>query len=600
MKKKQRSDFLRDIGGCPAAMWHGWMRQAVKADFRDGPGSVYASDYTGPTILIMYGGGETNLCNLHHRKLAEEAAGHLWKTHHKMAAVEPVAAVTDAISMGHAYEDEPRLGAMGYSLFSREMFASSIVQQVEINCADAVIIITGCDKTVAGGLLAASWLKDLPVVVVHGGTIRAGCSLSGRSIEIETANEVAGMLAAGKVDQAEHDDILIRSLPSPGGCGIMATSNTMACIGSALGISIFSSASTPAMDTDHVSVFPKKLEEAREAGDCLVKMMEEGRTVGDCVDERSFRNATVMLHAVGGSTNAVIHLPAIAEGFGIPFGLENIRETSDTPVLLNLLPAGMYVMVDLFEKADGIAPLAKYMVEQGLLDGEAQTITGSSVADGLSDTPLPEFVNPQIDVIRSLEAPLKPKSSLCVVTGDHSTEEKSSIATLGSVFKLNANVRQFDGTARVFDHEGKAVEAVLSGKIVLGDVIVLRYQGVTVGCPELLRLTAALSGMGTDSEIAVVTDGRLSGVSRGTLVVHVEPEAWSGGPIALIEEGDRITLDGDAESLFVHIPADEMKQRADAWQKPSIELPRGPMRIAAQVVRPLAEGAIWWPHGSNG
>ena len=579
-------------------MWHGWMRQAVKTDFRDGPDSEYTSDYTGPTVLVMYGGGETNLCNLHHRKLAEEAAGHLWKTHKTMAAIEPVAAVTDAISMGHAYENEPRLGAMGYSLFSREMFASSIVQQVEINCADAVIIITGCDKTVAGGLLAASWLKDLPVVVVHGGTIRAGCSLSGRKIEIETANEVAGMLAAGKVDQAEHDDILIRSLPSPGGCGLMATSNTMACIGSALGISIFDSASTPAMDTDHVSVFPKKLEEAREAGDCLVKMMEAGRSVGDCVDERSFRNAAVMLHAIGGSTNAVIHLPAIAEGFGIPFGLEDIRATSDTPVLLNLMPAGKYLMVDLFEKAGGLAPLAKYMVQEGLLDADAQTITGTSLGECLTEASLPEFSNSATDVICSVASPLKPKSSLCVVTGDDSTENKASIATLGSVFKLKAKVRSFEGTARVFDHEGEAVESVLSGKVVPGDVIVLRYQGVSVGCPELLRLTAALTGMGNDSEIAVVTDGRLSGVSRGTLVVHVEPEAWSGGPIALIEEGDRISLDGDAESLFVHVPESEMKRRAAAWQKPTLELPRGPMRIAAQIVRPLAEGAIWWPQGS--
>ena len=340
MNRTKRSDFFRDIGGCPAAMWHGWMRQAVRQDFRGGPDREYTSNYTGPTILVMFGGGETNLCNLHHRILAEEVASHLWKTRQVVAAVEPVAAVTDAIAMGHEYLDEPRLGAMGYSLFSREIFACSIVQQVEINRADAVIIITGCDKTVAGGLLAASWLKHLPVVLLHGGTIRAGCTLSGRSAHIETANEAIGMLAAGKIDQAEHDDILLRSLPSPGGCGVMATSNTMACLGSALGISVFQSASTPAMDTDHCSVFPEKLSEAREAGDCLIQMMENGRVIGDAVDTRSFKNASVMLHAIGGSTNAVIHLPAIAEGFGIPFGLEDIRATSDTPVLLNLMPAG--------------------------------------------------------------------------------------------------------------------------------------------------------------------------------------------------------------------------------------------------------------------
>ena len=194
-------------------MWHGWMRQAVRQAFRGGSDAVYLPDYDGPNVMILFGGGETNLCNLHHRELAQHIAGYLWSKHRVMSALEPVAAVTDAISMGHSYEHEPRLSAMGYSLFSREMFASSVVQQVEINCADAVIIITGCDKTVAGGMLAASWLKDLPVVLLHGGTIRAGCSVTGRKIEIETANEAAGMLAAGKIDQEEHDDILVNSLP---------------------------------------------------------------------------------------------------------------------------------------------------------------------------------------------------------------------------------------------------------------------------------------------------------------------------------------------------------------------------------------------------
>ena len=595
MSKKQRSDFFRDIGGCPAAMWHGWMRQAIKTDFRGGPESEYTPDYTGPTVLIAYGGGETNLCNLHHRQLSEEIASHLWKSRKVLAAIEPVAAVTDAICMGHEYKEEPRLGAMGYSLFSREIFASSIVQQTEINCADAVIIVTGCDKTVAGGLLAASWLKELPVVLIHGGTIRAGCTLSGRSAHIETANEAAGMMAAGKIDQAEHDDILFRSLPSPGGCGIMATSNTMACLGSTLGISIFSSASTPAMDTDHQTICPQKLVEAREAADCLLTMIDEGRAVGDAVDARSFKNAAIMLHAIGGSTNAVIHLPAIAEGFGVPFDLEDIRSTSDTPVLLNLMPSGKYVMVDLFEKEGGFAPLARYMTEVGLIDGTAGTIFGNSLNELLADTPLPEFKDPENEVIRSVETPLKPKSSLCIVTGDKSTDAASSLATLGCVFKLNAKTRSMQGPARVFDHEGEAVSAVLDKKIVPGDVIVLRYQGVSVGCPELLRLTASLSGMGNDSTIAVVTDGRLSGVSRGTLVVHVEPEAWIGGPIALIKNGDIVSLDGDKETLLVHVSPSEMQHRSEQWKRPKLDLPRGPMRIAAQIVRPLAEGALWWP-----
>ena len=580
-------------------MWHGWMRQAVQTDFRGGKDQVYLGDSAEPTIMIVHGGGETNLCNLHHRKLAEHIASHLWNSKKLVAAVEPVAAVTDAISMGHSYPEEPRLSAMGYSLFSREMFASSIVQQAEINCVDAVIIITGCDKTVAGGILAASWLKHLPVVLLHGGTIRAGCSLKGKTIEIETANEVAGMLAAGKIDQEEHDDVLLRCLPSPGGCGLMATSTTMAVLSSSLGIAVFSGASTPAMDTDHTSIHPEKLREGEEAGDLLVAMMDEEKTIGDIVDERSFANAAVMLHAIGGSTNAVIHLPAAAEGFGIPFGHENLRSTSSTPVLLNLMPTGKFLMVDLFEKAGGLPALVKYMLEKEMLDPSMQTVHGQNLGELLKDVSTPAFQDPENDVIRSIESPVKPRSSLCLVYGDHSTKETSSIAPRGCVFKLNANQRKLEGPARVFNYEDEAVKAVLAGDVVDGDVIVLRYQGVSVGCPELLRLTAALTGMGSDSRIAVVTDGRLSGVSRGTLVVHVEPEAWRGGPIALIEEGDVVSLDGDAETLFVRVSPEEMERRSSQWKRPRIELPRGPMRIAAQVVRPLEEGAIWWPHDSN-
>jgi len=594
-EKQKRSDFFSEMRGCTLTMKNGWMRQAVKTEFRGGKDAPYLPNEKSPIVMILHGGGETNLCNLHHRKLAEEMASHLFKTQGWVTAIEPVAAVTDAISMGHSYENDPRIGAMGLSLFSREIFASSIVQQVEINRVDAVIIITGCDKTVAGGMLAASWLKDLPVVLVHGGTIRTGCSLAGKSIQIETATEAAGRLATGEITKDEYEDIILNALPSPGGCGVMATSNTLAVLASTLGISVFSSASTPAMDSNHVDVFAPKIDESIQAAEALVRMWNEGQTVGDIVDERSFSNVATMLHAIGGSTNAVIHLPAIAEGFGVPFGLEEIRAKSNTPVLLNLLPAGKFVMVDLYEKAGGLPPLTRYMIEQGLLDPEAKTITGKTIGADVADAPFPKFQDPDTDVIRSVESPLKAKSSLVIVKGDHSNETTASIATRGCVFKVNAQQRILEGPARVFDIENDAVKEVLSGGINDGDIIVLRYQGVSVGCPELLRLTAALTGMGSDSRIAVVTDGRLSGVSRGTLVVHVEPEAWKGGPIALINEGDIVRLDGDTEELFVRVSADEMAQRKSAWKRPELTLPRGPMRIASQIVRPLEEGALWWP-----
>ena len=234
------------------------------------------------------------------------------------------------------------------------------------------------------------------------------------------------------------------------------------------------------------------------------------------------------------------------------------------------------------------------MVDVGLLDPTAQTVAGKSLGELLEGVAAPQFHDPENEVIRSIESPVKERSSLCIVRGDRSTETFTSIAPTCSVFKLSSKQRFFEGPARVFDHESEAVEAVLDGKVGKGDVIVLRYQGVSVGCPELLRLTAALSGMGSDSSIAVVTDGRLSGVSRGTLVVHVEPEAWRGGPIALIEEGDGIRLDGDEELLIVSVGADEMQERAERWVKPEIVLPQGPMRIAAQIVQPLEKGAIWW------
>ena len=591
----KRSDFFSEISGCPLAMRNGWMRQAVQAKFRGGEQAAYTGAYDQPIVLIFYGGGETNLCNLHHRELAEHIAAHLWHSRGWLAAIEPVAAVTDAIAMGHSYKEDPRLSAMGHSLFSRELFASSVVQQVEINRADAAIVITGCDKTVAGGMLAASWLKEVPVVLLHGGTIRAGCTSSGRAVQIETAAEAAGMLSAGTIDEQEHDEILVQALPAPGGCGVMATSNTMAVLASTLGISVFSSASTPAMEADHQEIFAAKLAEAREAGDLLVKMCENQIALGDLIDRRSFDNAATMLHAIGGSTNAVIHLPAIAEGFGLSYGLEEIRAKSATPVLLNLMPAGKFVMVDLYERAGGLPVLARYMADNSLLDLSARTISGSTLGELLDGVAPPVFEDPENDVIRSLESPVKSRSSLVIVKGDHSTPTTTSIAPRGSVFKLNAQELEFEGPARVFDRESEAVAAVLEGRIVDGDLIVLRYQGVSIGCPESLRLTSALSGMGSDSRIAIVTDGRLSGVSRGTLVVHVEPEAWRGGPIALIREGDIIRLDGKTESLFVRVGADEMAERKRQWTRPELQLPRGPMRIASQIVRPLEEGALWWP-----
>ena len=597
VKRVKRSDFFKQISGCPLAMRNGWMRQAVQAKYRGGEHTAYAGDYEQPIVLIFYGGGETNLCNLHHRALAENCAAHLWRSRGWVAAVEPVAAVTDAISMGHSYAEDPRLSAMGYSLFSRELFASSVVQQMEINRADAAIIITGCDKTVAGGMLAASWLKELPVVLLHGGTIRAGCTAGGRPVQIETAAEAAGMLAAQIIDEKEHDEILVNALPSPGGCGVMATSNTLAVLASMLGISVFSSASTPAMDDNHRDIFPEKLAEAEMAGDHLMKMWDDRVSLGDIVDERSFDNAATMLHAIGGSTNAVVHLPAIAEGFGITFGQEHIREKSATPVLLNLMPAGKFVMVDLYERAGGLPPLARYMADNGLLDASARTIGGATLGELLGEVSPPVFADLENEVIRPLASPVKSTSSLVIVKGDHSTDATTCIAPRGCVFKLNSAQMEFEGPARVFDRESEAVAAVLQGRIVDGDIIVLRYQGVTVGCPELLRLTSALSGMGSDARIAIVTDGRLSGVSRGTLVVHVEPEAWRGGAIALIEEGDIIRLDGNDELLFVRVDAEEMAQRKSQWQRPELQLPRGPLRIASQIVRPLEEGALWWPRG---
>lgn len=587
------SSFFEKIGGCPSAMWNGWRNYAKRASFRKGI-TPKTQEKTSPAVMILYGGGETNLCNVHHAELANHMAKHLWKEHAVLAPVEPVAALTDAISMGHAYKNEPRLGAMGYSLMSREIFAFSVVQQVEINRVDAIIIITGCDKSVAGGMLAASWLKHMPVVLLHGGTIRAGCTLAGERIHIETANEASGMLKVGKINESEHDEILEKSLPSPGGCGVMATSNTLACMASILGMSVLSSASTPAMALDHSSIHPEKLREGEKAAETVLRMFCVGKKLEDIVDPRSFANASVMLHAIGGSTNAVIHLPAIAEGFEIEFTLRNIQETQKTPVLLNLLPAGKFIMEDLFEKADGFASLTKYMLQNGLIDGSARTVESDNLAQGVESAPLPDFAAGDEAIIRPIENPVKPQSSLFVVQGDHSNKKEVSIAPDGSVFKLSGKRKGFEGPAKIFDFEDKAIQALMNDEIQAGDVIVLRYQGVSVGCPELLRLTAALTGMGLDDQIAVVTDGRLSGVSRGTLAVHCEPEAWRGGPIALIEDGDVVQLDGDNASLVVKVSQEEIEKRRSRWTRPTITLPRGPMRVVMQVIQPLHKGAIWW------
>ena len=509
---------------------------------------------------------EGNPCNMHLLELAEavkegvEAAGMVSMRFNTIG-------VSDAIAMGTE--------GMSYSLPSRDLIADSIETVMRAQWYDANVSLPGCDKNMPGALMAMGRVNR-PSLMVYGGTIRAG-HLGDEALDIVSAFESYGQLVSGEIDEARYRDVVEHACPGAGACGGMYTANTMASAAEAMGMTLPYSSSMPAED-------PAKREECRAAGAAIAHLLAEEIRPRDIVTRSALENAATLVTALGGSTNACLHLPAIARAFGLEFGLDDLQAVSDrTPYLADLRPSGRFVMEDL-HRVGGVPGVLKLLLEAGLVDGECLTVTGRTLAENLAE--LPGLQEGQ-EVVRPPARPMKPTGHLQVLRG--------SLAPDGAVAKITGKEgERFTGPARVFDSEEEGLTALEEGAIQAGDVVVVRYEGPKggPGMPEMLTLTAALVGAGLGPSVALLTDGRFSGGSHGFVVGHVAPEAQEGGPIALVQDGDRVVLDATTNTLELEVGAAELAHRREAWSPPPIRAETGVLRRYVRTVAPASLGCV--------
>jgi len=459
--------------------------------------------------------------------------------------------VSDGISMGTE--------GMKYSLVSREVIADSIETVVNAQRMDGVLAIGGCDKNMPGAMIALARL-DIPSIFVYGGTIKPG-HYNGRDLTIVSAFEAVGQYSAGRIDDRELLEVERRACPGAGSCGGMYTANTMSSAIEAMGMSLPGSSTMAAEDAE-------KAENAARSGEALVAAVKAGRTARQILTRQAFENAVTVTMALGGSTNAVLHLLAIAHAAEVPLTIDDFEAIrARVPVICDLKPSGRYVATDL-HRAGGLPQVMKLLLNAGLLHGDAITITGQTIAETLAG--VPDAPPPGQDVIFPLDAPIYPHGHLAILRGN--------LAEEGCVAKITGiKEPRITGPARVFDAEEACLEAILAGKIVAGDVVVIRYEGPKggPGMREMLAPTSAIIGAGLGDSVGLITDGRFSGGTFGLVVGHVAPEAAIGGTIALVEEGDSITIDADARLLQLNVPDAELARRRAAWAPPEPRYGRG-------------------------
>ncbi len=524
------------------------------------------ADMAKPQVGIGSVWYEGNTCNMHLNRLAAavkegvEAAGMVGLRFNTVG-------VSDGISMG--------TDGMSFSLPSRDLIADSIETVMRAHWYDANISIPGCDKNMPGCLIAMARLNR-PSLMVYGGTIRAG-ELDGEKLDIVSAFQSYGEYLAGAIDEDRRRAIVQRSCPGAGACGGMYTANTMASAIEAMGMALPYSASRPA-ESDG------KLEECRRAGAALRRLMEADIKPRDIMTRRAFENAVVVITALGGSTNAVLHLVAMARAAGVDLTLDDFQRIGErVPLLADMKPSGRYVQEDL-DRVGGLPALMKYLLGEGLLDGDCLTVTGRTVAENLSDAG--DLAEGQ-EVIRPLGDPVHGTGHIRILRGN--------LAPDGAVAKITGKEgSRFTGAANVFDSEEAMLEALEQGRIHKGQVIVIRYEGPKggPGMPEMLTPTSAIMGAGLGKDVALLTDGRFSGGSHGFIVGHITPEAQEGGPIALVRNGDRITIDAVASRISVDVDAEEMAGRRGAWSPPPYKADRGVLRKYIRSVRPASEGCV--------
>lgn len=510
---------------------------------------------------------EGNPCNMHLMDLATkvrdgvQAAGMVGMRFNTIG-------VSDGISMG--------TDGMSYSLQSRDLIADSIETVMSAQWYDANISLPGCDKNMPGCLIAMGRLNR-PALMVYGGTIRAGCGLKGEKLDIVSAFQSYGEFIGKKITEEERAAIVRRSCPGAGACGGMYTANTMASAIEAMGMTLPYSSSIPAED-------PAKLHECFRAGAAILNLLEKDIKPRDIMTRTAFENAMVLIMATGGSTNAVLHLIAMARAVDVHLTIDDFQSVSDRiPYISDLKPSGKFVMEDL-HTIGGTPAVLKYLLEKGLIDGSCMTVTGKTLAENLKD--LPGLKEGQT-IVQPVEKPIKESGHIRIMRGN--------VCPDGAVAKITGKEGLvFQGTARCFDSEELMLKGMEDGKIQKGDVVVIRYEGPKggPGMPEMLTPTSAIMGAGLGSDVALLTDGRFSGGSHGFIVGHITPEAQVGGVIALLKDGDAITVDAEKNEINVALTDAELTARRNAFVPLPLKATRGTLAKYIRCVKSASEGCV--------
>lgn len=524
-------------------------------------------DFSKPIIGIANGHSTITPCNLSLGKLADDAIAAA-KAEGLMPQVFGTITISDGISMGTQ--------GMKYSLISREVIADSIETVCQGQQMDGLLAIGGCDKNMPGALIAIARL-DIPAIFVYGGTIKAG-HLNGKDLTVVSAFEAVGEFIAGKIDEDELCAVEKKACPGAGSCGGMYTANTMSSAIEALGMSVPYSSTMAAEDDE-------KRTSAKESARVLAIAVESNLLPSQIMTRKAFENAIAVVMATGGSTNAVLHLLAIAHSMKVDLKIEDFETIrGKVPVLCDLKPSGKYVATDL-HKVGGIPLVMKILLEKGILHGDCLTITGKTIAENLADVSAqaPE----DQDVVRSWENPLYSEGHLAILGGN--LAEENAVAKITGI-----KSRKITGKAKVFDSEEEAMAAIIGRKIEAGDVVVIRYEGPKggPGMREMLAPTSAIIGLGLGDSVGLITDGRFSGGTYGMVVGHVAPEAAVGGNIALVENGDLITIDADERLLQVHLSDEELAERRANWKMPEPRFTRGVISKYAKLVSSAKFGAV--------
>ncbi len=520
-------------------------------------------DFSKPQIGIASTWSMVTPCNMHIDQLARQAAAGADAAGGKGVIFNTIT-VSDGISMGTP--------GMRYSLVSREIIADSIEAVVAAQGFDGLISIGGCDKNMPGCVMAMARLNR-PSVFVYGGTIKPGA----KRRDIISVFEAVGALSSGAIDEATLLEVEQTAIPGPGACGGMYTANTMASAIEALGLSLANSSAQEAVSQN-------KIDDCHRAGEAVMNLIEKDIKPRDILTREAFENAITVVIALGGSTNAVLHLLAIAKDAGVDLTLDDFaRIGASVPVLTDVKPSGRYLMSELID-IGGIQPLLKRLLDRGLLHGSCMTVTGRAVAENLAD--VADYPDGQ-DIVRDFDNPIKAESHLVIMYGD--------LAPDGAVAKITGKEGlRFEGRARVFHSEELALQAILNDEISSGDVIVIRYEGPKggPGMREMLSPTGAIIGKGLGADVALITDGRFSGGSHGFVVGHVSPEAAVGGPIALIEDGDVITIDAEERRIDISVDAEELARRRANWVRPRSGVTTGALAKYRAEVSSASQGAV--------